>query len=275
MRIPHRGRLARARRARRAVRLRARLAVRHAAAEPRCLDDARAGGRADRAHRVGSGRPGALPAPPDGQRRGHGHAGRAGSRPGRGGVRDRLHRPPGHGLPRHPLGLHGRLHPRLPRPAARRDDRVGGGAHADAAPARPRRSAADRRAGRHRRAGAQGRRRRARAGRRAVRDARAPEFAKEFSWVSYLFWGTVRDDGEELGSDRVRAAGGPGWALAYHGAYEFGPRSRTCPVGRVEGGGRADQAGRTPPHRAQQHGVGLNGRTRRPGTRAAIGCWKT
>ena len=34
------------------------------------------------------------------------------------------------------------LHPRLPRPAARRDDRVGGRADADAAPARPRRRAA-------------------------------------------------------------------------------------------------------------------------------------
>src|ERR1700710_976058 len=48
-----------------------------------------------------------------------------------------------------------------------------------------------------------------------------PEFATEFSWVSYLFWGTIRDDDEDLDSERVRAAGGPGWALAYHGAYEF------------------------------------------------------
>jgi 5,10-methylenetetrahydromethanopterin reductase len=48
-----------------------------------------------------------------------------------------------------------------------------------------------------------------------------PEFAKEFSDVSYLFWGTVLDDGEAPDSERVRAAGGPGLALAYHGAYEF------------------------------------------------------
>src|SRR3954469_16211781 len=45
-----------------------------------------------------------------------------------------------------------------------------------------------------------------------------PEFAREFERVSYLFWGTIRDPGEDPASDRVRAAGGPGWALAYHGA---------------------------------------------------------
>ncbi len=37
-----------------------------------------------------------------------------------------------------------------------------------------------------------------------------PEFATEFERVSYLFWGTVLDDGEDPGSERVRAAGGPG-----------------------------------------------------------------
>ena len=58
-----------------------------------------------------------------------------------------------------------------------------------------------------------------------------PEFATEFSWVSYLFWGTVRDDGEDPDSDRVRAAGGPGWALAYHGAYEFGNPLEDMPGG--------------------------------------------
>src|SRR3954447_11713210 len=35
-----------------------------------------------------------------------------------------------------------------------------------------------------------------------------PEFAKEFPWVSFLFWGTVLEDGEDPGSERVRAAGG-------------------------------------------------------------------
>jgi len=42
------------------------------------------------------------------------------------------------------------------------------------------------------------------------------EFAKEFSWVSFLFWGTVLEDGEAVSSERVRAAAGPGLALAYH-----------------------------------------------------------
>jgi len=46
--------------------------------------------------------------------------------------------------------------------------------------------------------------------------------AEEFGWVSYLYWGTVRDDSEAPGSSRERLAAGPGWALAYHGAYEFG-----------------------------------------------------
>jgi 5,10-methylenetetrahydromethanopterin reductase len=49
-----------------------------------------------------------------------------------------------------------------------------------------------------------------------------PEFMSEYSWVPYLAWGTVLDDGEALDSDHARHAGGPGWALAYHGAYEFG-----------------------------------------------------
>ncbi|MHA6782813.1 LLM class flavin-dependent oxidoreductase [Pseudonocardia saturnea] len=49
-----------------------------------------------------------------------------------------------------------------------------------------------------------------------------PDFLREYSWVPYLAWGTVLDEGEDPDSERVRAAGGPGWALAYHGAYEFG-----------------------------------------------------
>jgi 5,10-methylenetetrahydromethanopterin reductase len=32
----------------------------------------------------------------------------------------------------------------------------------------------------------------------------------------------VLDEGEALDSEHARLAGGPGWALAYHGAYEFG-----------------------------------------------------
>ena len=70
-----------------------------------------------------------------------------------------------------------------------------------------------------------------------------PQFAKEFSRVSYLFWGTVLDDGEDLQSRRVRAAGGPGLALAYHGAYEF-----NMPLSELPGGAEWQAViDRTPP----------------------------
>ncbi|PXY27794.1 LLM class flavin-dependent oxidoreductase [Prauserella muralis] len=49
-----------------------------------------------------------------------------------------------------------------------------------------------------------------------------PEFMTEHSWVAYLEWGTVLDDGEDHGSERARVTAGPGWALSLHGAYEFG-----------------------------------------------------
>jgi 5,10-methylenetetrahydromethanopterin reductase len=49
-----------------------------------------------------------------------------------------------------------------------------------------------------------------------------PEFIKEYSWVPYLVWGTVLDEDEPVDGEHARVAGGPGWALAYHGAYEFG-----------------------------------------------------
>lgn len=60
-----------------------------------------------------------------------------------------------------------------------------------------------------------------------------PEFLGEYAWAPYLAWGTVLDEGESPGSDHARAAGGPGWALAYHGAYEFGgiPAARELPGG--------------------------------------------
>jgi 5,10-methylenetetrahydromethanopterin reductase len=60
-----------------------------------------------------------------------------------------------------------------------------------------------------------------------------PEFMSEYSWVPYLAWGTVLDVGEALDSEHARDAGGPGWALAYHGAYEFGGPSavRALPGG--------------------------------------------
>ena len=86
-----------------------------------------------------------------------------------------------------------------------------------------------------------------------------PEFATEFSWVSYLFWGTIRDDGEDPGSDRVRAAGGPGWALAYHGAYEFGSPLEDLPGG-AEWKAVVERTAPEERHLAvhEQHCVGLN-----------------
>jgi 5,10-methylenetetrahydromethanopterin reductase len=48
----------------------------------------------------------------------------------------------------------------------------------------------------------------------------------DYSWVPYLAWGTVLDEGEASDSDHARIAGGPGWALAYHGSFEFsGPEA--------------------------------------------------
>jgi 5,10-methylenetetrahydromethanopterin reductase len=86
-----------------------------------------------------------------------------------------------------------------------------------------------------------------------------PEFVKEFSSVSYLFWGTVLEDGENPRSERVRAAAGPGLALAYHGAYEF-----DTPLSDLPGGAEWEAViERTAPserHLAvhEQHCVGLN-----------------
>ena len=45
-----------------------------------------------------------------------------------------------------------------------------------------------------------------------------------FDWVAYLYWGTVLDEGEDLSSERVLAAAGPGGALAYHATYELSGR---------------------------------------------------
>jgi 5,10-methylenetetrahydromethanopterin reductase len=60
-----------------------------------------------------------------------------------------------------------------------------------------------------------------------------PPFASEYSWVPYLVWGTVLDAGEPTDTDHARLAAGPGWALAYRGAYEFGGPSavRALPGG--------------------------------------------
>lgn len=63
--------------------------------------------------------------------------------------------------------------------------------------------------------------------------SQVPEFATAYGWVPYLTWGTVLDEGEDTGSDHARVCAGPGWALAYHGAYAFaGPDAVT----RLPGG---------------------------------------
>jgi len=49
-----------------------------------------------------------------------------------------------------------------------------------------------------------------------------PEFMTEHRWVAYLEWGTVLEEDEDFDSEHARLAGGPGWALSFHGAYEFG-----------------------------------------------------
>src|ERR1700738_5279096 len=47
-------------------------------------------------------------------------------------------------------------------------------------------------------------------------------YAARFAWAALGVHGTVLADGEALDSPRVQAAAGPGNALAYHAAYEFG-----------------------------------------------------
>jgi 5,10-methylenetetrahydromethanopterin reductase len=58
-------------------------------------------------------------------------------------------------------------------------------------------------------------------------------FAPQFDWASLAVHGTVLADGEALDSPRVRAAAGPGNALAYHVAYEFGGEVTSLPAGEV------------------------------------------
>ncbi|WP_410673580.1 LLM class flavin-dependent oxidoreductase [Amycolatopsis sp. cmx-4-68] len=74
-----------------------------------------------------------------------------------------------------------------------------------------------------------------------------PEFASEYSWVPYLVWGTVLDGGERTDTEHARRAAGPGWALAYHGAYEFGG---SAAVRELPGGAEwMEVVERTPPER--------------------------
>jgi 5,10-methylenetetrahydromethanopterin reductase len=58
-------------------------------------------------------------------------------------------------------------------------------------------------------------------------------FASRFDWAALGVHGTVLVDGEPLDSARVQAAAGPGNALAYHAAYEFGGDVTALPAGDV------------------------------------------
>jgi 5,10-methylenetetrahydromethanopterin reductase len=84
-------------------------------------------------------------------------------------------------------------------------------------------------------------------------------FASRFDWAAIGVHGAVLSDGEPLDSARVQSAAGPGNALAYHAAYEFGGDVTTLPGGDVW----LDIIEQTPPqdrHFAvhDQHLVALN-----------------
>jgi 5,10-methylenetetrahydromethanopterin reductase len=83
--------------------------------------------------------------------------------------------------------------------------------------------------------------------------------AKDFTWAALGVHGTVLDEGEALDSPRVHAAAGPGNALAYHAAYEFGGDVTRLPAGQVW----LDVVNRTPERERQfavfdQHLVALS-----------------
>jgi 5,10-methylenetetrahydromethanopterin reductase len=91
-------------------------------------------------------------------------------------------------------------------------------------------------------------------------------FASRFDWAALAAHGTVLADGERLDSVRVQAAAGPGNAVAYHAAYEFGGDVTALPGGDVW----LDTINQTPPEERHlavhdQHLVGLN--------RADIAAW--
>jgi len=85
-------------------------------------------------------------------------------------------------------------------------------------------------------------------------------FATRFDWAALGVHGTVLADGEPLDSPRVQAAAGPGNAMAYHAAYEFGGDVTTLPAGDVW----LDTINQTPAEERHlavhdQHLIGLNG----------------
>ncbi|MEE6167584.1 MULTISPECIES: LLM class flavin-dependent oxidoreductase [unclassified Mycolicibacterium] len=57
--------------------------------------------------------------------------------------------------------------------------------------------------------------------------------AQDFAWSTLGIHGTVVTAGEASDSPRVRAAAGPGNALAYHAAYEFGGDVTALPGGQA------------------------------------------
>jgi 5,10-methylenetetrahydromethanopterin reductase len=57
--------------------------------------------------------------------------------------------------------------------------------------------------------------------------------AHEFTWAALGIHGTVLSEDEPLDSPRVRSAAGPGNALAYHAAYEFGGDPAALPGGQA------------------------------------------
>ena len=84
-------------------------------------------------------------------------------------------------------------------------------------------------------------------------------YAAQFAWAALGVHGTVLAHGEALDSPRVQAAAGPGNALAYHAAYEFGGDVAALPAGDVW----LDTINESPPkdrHLAvhDQHLVALN-----------------
>jgi 5,10-methylenetetrahydromethanopterin reductase len=97
-------------------------------------------------------------------------------------------------------------------------------------------------------------------------------YAARFAWAALGVHGTVLADGEALDSPRVQAAAGPGNALAYHAAYEFGGDVTALPAGDVW----LDTINESPPqdrHLAvhDQHLVALN---RADAAAWAAGSWK-
>jgi 5,10-methylenetetrahydromethanopterin reductase len=69
------------------------------------------------------------------------------------------------------------------------------------------------------------------------------QFASRFDWAALAAHGTVLAGGEPLDSERVRAAAGPGNAVSYHAAYEFGGDVTALPAGDVW----LDTINQTPP----------------------------